>query len=151
MLGFSNTTLLWRSKARDIIHCHMAISNKLEINHSENFSRIFFLEKNSNRKHRDCIIYNGHRFKFLGIIIDSLLTFEEHREFVCRKLQKFVSILARLRKSCNRKTLILLYWSSALSFCVWNFDLPLAGHNIPRERLKHFSRGFFHPKCFSYS
>ena len=71
-------------------------SNKLEINHSKSFDLIS-CKHNSTGHHGDFLLDFYHRFKYLGIITDSHITFEEHMEFVCRKLPKFVSILARLR------------------------------------------------------
>ena len=53
--------------------------------------------------------------KFLGVQIDSQLTWKMHIEYTCKKLSKCVGILCKARKKLYKSTLISLYSRIPLS------------------------------------
>ena len=115
LLAFTNKTLFSRTNRRDNIHCPIVTFKQAGNQPLKNFFSQFFEQKISIGHHGACLIDNCHRSKYLGIKVDPHLAFEEHLDVVCRKLWKFGPILARLRKSCNRKTLILFPRSTVVA------------------------------------
>ena len=80
--------------------------------------------------------------KFLGVIIDSKLTWKSHIEYTCKKLAKCAAIIARARKKLDKSSLITLYYSFAypyLIYCnhVWgnNYPTTLEKIKIIQKRL----------------
>jgi hypothetical protein len=62
--------------------------------------------------------------KFLGVILDSGLTWKQHLLHISKKISKSVGILSRARKFLNKKTLLQLYYSFLypyLTYCniIW--------------------------------
>jgi hypothetical protein len=62
--------------------------------------------------------------KFLGVILDSGLTWKQHLLHITKKISKSVGILSRARKFLNKKTLLQLYYSFLypyLTYCniIW--------------------------------
>ena len=62
--------------------------------------------------------------KFLGVIMDALLTWRQHTDYISAKISKGVGILYKIRKFVNKKTLINLYYTFIypyFSYCneVW--------------------------------
>ena len=51
--------------------------------------------------------------KFLGVIIDSKLSWKNHIDYTCNKLSKCVRILCKTRKKLPKPSLINLYYSFA--------------------------------------
>ena len=67
--------------------------------------------------------------KFLGVQIDSQLTWKKHIEYTCKKLSKCVGILCKARKKLYKSTLISLYYPFAYPYfiyCnhVWGTNYP---------------------------
>ena len=64
--------------------------------------------------------------RFLGVILDPNLAWDDHIKNVTRKLTKYVPILYRIRNLCTKKSLMLIYNCliySNLIYCnsVWGF------------------------------
>ena len=57
--------------------------------------------------------------KFLGVQIDSQLTWKTHIEYSCKKLSKCVGILCKARKKLYKSTLISLYYSFAYPYFIY--------------------------------
>ena len=57
--------------------------------------------------------------KFLGVQIDSQLTWKKHIEYTCKKLSKCVGILCKARKKLYKSTLISLYYSFAYPYFIY--------------------------------
>ena len=57
--------------------------------------------------YRDVIVEQVENTKFLGVIINSTLTWEDHIKTVCNKVSKSIGILVRIRTKLNDD--ILLY------------------------------------------
>ena len=51
--------------------------------------------------------------KFIGVIIDSKLTWKPHVEYICKKLSKCAGIIAQTRRKLHRSSLITLCYSFA--------------------------------------
>ena len=49
--------------------------------------------------------------KFLGLLIDSALTWKNQIDFICTKISKSIGLIAKLRHFVPQQTLITLYWS----------------------------------------
>ena len=54
--------------------------------------------------------------KFLGIIFDDNLNFNNHRLYICNKISKTVGILSKLRQVLPEKHLLMLYNSLILPY-----------------------------------
>ena len=62
--------------------------------------------------------------KFLGIMLDSKLSWNSHIEYISKKISKGIGILCKARKYLPKNTLITLYYSFVypyLNYCleVW--------------------------------
>ena len=73
--------------------------------------------------------------KFLGVQIDSNLTWKHHIEYTCKKLSKCVGILCKARKKLAKSSLINLYYSFAypyLIYCnhIWGKKYPTSLEKI---------------------
>ena len=90
---------------------------------------MIFTSKNSPNRKIDLSI-DGHKIeqtfktKFLGVIIDSQLTWKYHISYISGKIAKGIGIIIKARKLLDRDTLITLYYSFIypyLQYCnhVW--------------------------------
>ena len=57
--------------------------------------------------------------KFLGIHIDSQLSWKKHIDFTCKKLSKCVAIISKARKKLDRPSLNMLYYSFAYPYFMY--------------------------------
>ena len=57
--------------------------------------------------------------KFLGVQIDSQLTWKTHVEYTCKKLSKSIGILSKARKKLHRSSLINLYYAFAYPYFIY--------------------------------
>ena len=55
------------------------------------------------------VIEQVNSFKFLGVIINSNLTWHEHIETVCKKISKNICVTLRIRKNVPNDVLNSLY------------------------------------------
>ena len=70
------------------------------------------------------IIEQTFKIKFLGVIIDSQITWKNHINYICGKIAKGIGIIIKARKLLDRETLLTLYYSFIypyLQYCnhVW--------------------------------
>ena len=68
-----------------------------------------------------------HHTKFLGVIMNDRLNWNDHIKMVCTKVNKNTGILYRTRKNLNTNTLLLLYQTliqAYLEYCniIWSVD-----------------------------
>ena len=63
---------------------HWLHQNKLELNESKTFCTEFF-ETKANTNIQNCAVQKCNTYKYLGVILDSNLTFEAHAESICLK------------------------------------------------------------------
>ena len=67
------------------------------------------------------VLRESYATKFLGVIIDSQLTWKPHVEYICKKLSKCVWIIAKAMRKLHRLSLITLYYSFAYPYFIyWN-------------------------------
>ena len=76
--------------------------------------------------------------KFLGVIVDSKLTWKPHVEYICKKLSK----CAGTRRNMHRSSLITLYYTFAYPYFIYcnhvwgnNYASPLEKIKIIQKRL----------------
>jgi len=86
-----------------------------------------FRSKNRKVKVSDILTINGTPIelvnctKFIGVLIDSSLTWEQHIQLVKSKIAKGIGVICKARKVLDEKTLITLYYSMIypyLTYCV---------------------------------
>lgn len=105
-------------------------SNKLSVNIGKTHYMLFSPRKRV-RDSDDLSLYLGNKeiartyeTKFLGVIIDSGLSWKAHIQYICKKVSKGIGILYKAKRFLNRNTLINLYYTFIypyLSYCnhVW--------------------------------
>lgn len=137
MSSLANSTNVMNSAAarfNDWCSC-----NKLTIN--LNKSKVMLLANNSrslrNLSGKICIKIKDHRFdvvntyKYLGLVIDETLSFDNHIEYICGIIKGKIYLLNKIRKYINVKTALLLYKSSILSY----FDIGDMFYNSAKKSL----------------
>ena len=77
---------------------------------------------------KDCI-------KYLGVLIDSKLTFKQHIATVSKKCSRAIGILYKLRYYVNRKILISIYYSLIYPFLVYAVPVWGVADNIHLNNL----------------
>ena len=102
--------------------------NKLSLNIKKTQFMVF-TSRNSAKPDIEIAI-NGNKIeqtfqtKFLGVIIDSQLTWKHHISYICGKIAKGIGIIIKARKLFDQETLVTLYYSFIypyLQYCnhVW--------------------------------
>lgn len=90
-------------------------ANKLTLNVSKTKSVLFgtpcMLKKSCklNIKFNSQDIEQVHEFKYLGITLDSELTFESHINILCKKIASKIGVLGKVRKFLSRNHLLMIY------------------------------------------
>ena len=120
MLFLKNKSVKFLSKKMNIdLKCLLSWlnSNKIALNSKKTELLIF----HTRRKHNESelkIKLNGHRLypsdsvKYLGVFIDSKLSWNPHRTHVCKKLATANGALSKLRHFVDRDILTSLYYAS---------------------------------------
>ena len=98
-------------------------SNKLSLNVLKTHYMIFTQKNkiidNIDLRICDSVIQRVFVTKFLGVQIDSKLSWKYHIEYTCKKLSKCVAILAKARRKLPRSCLISLYYSFAYPYFIY--------------------------------
>ena len=106
------------SKVQEWLCC-----NKLSLNICKTHYMIFSAKnrvvKDIDIRIKDISIERVYTTKFLGVMIDSKLTWKSHIEYTCSKLSKCVGILAKCRKKLYKSALISLYYSFAYPYLIY--------------------------------
>ena len=97
--------------------------NKLSLNVSKTHY-IIFTPRNKTVHDIDAKIHGVniervYATKFLGVIIDSKLTWKPHVEYICKKLSKCAGIVAKARRKLHRSSLITLYYTFAYPYLIY--------------------------------
>lgn len=92
-------------------------NNKLVLNKDKTETMVFSLRQHSE-------LDNSHSVKFLGVLLDSKLTWEEHTVSVCKNISRKIFLLRNLRNCLSHSTLKIAYHAliqSSLSYAllVW--------------------------------
>ena len=100
--------------------------NKMSLNVDKTHYMIFIPKAKKITKEKDIVI-NGTKIsevkttKFLGVIIDSNLTWKPHIDYVSTKISKNIGIITKARRLFDNKTLLTLYYSFIfpyLNYCI---------------------------------
>ena len=97
-------------------------ANKMSLNVDKTHYIIFTSRKNNVLRNQDIII-NGCKInevvvtKFLGVLIDSNLTWKYHIDHLCSKVSKNIGILRKLRGKLDTDTMTTLYYSFIYPYC----------------------------------
>ena len=126
-----DTSLLFKSRTTSEeliteIHSvsHWLHQNKLDLNESKTFVMNFFETKaNTNIQNRP--VQKCKTYKYLRVILDASLTFEKHVESICLKLKKWIGIIARLRRTCSRNTVLIFYKTTVVP--IFEYGLLING------------------------
>ena len=90
-------------------------SNRLSLNVSKTYAILFSKRSNRNDllnlKFNDEVINYESTGKFLGVTLDSNLSFRSHINIVCNKLSKTIGVLHRIQFNVPSQILINLYYS----------------------------------------
>ena len=102
--------------------------NKLSLNISKTKYMIFsnrnvIQDGNLNLLINNVKLKRVNQTKFLGVIIDSKLTWKEHILHVRKKISKGAGILCKARKVLNRETLITLYNSFVYPYITYGVEV----------------------------
>ena len=110
--------------------------NKLSLNVLKTHYMIFTLIDDIDVKILDVQIQRVYVTKFLGVQIDSQLTWIKHIEYTCKKLSKCVGILCEARKKIYKSTLISLYYTITHTLIL--FIATMYGEQITHRALKRY-------------
>lgn len=69
---------------------------------------------------------------FLGLNLDNRCSWKTHIEIVCNKINKFVYVLKRLRRTCDEKTALLAYHGYVAS--ILRYGLVIWGNSVDLPR-----------------
>ena len=104
--------------------CSWLNANKLSLNIEKTNFMIFGNKKrefNIDIRINDSPISEVNHAKFLGVIIDKNLKWEQHAKYVKQKIAKGIGIILKARKYFNKDTLLSLYYTMILpylSYCI---------------------------------
>ena len=90
-------------------------SNKLSLNTSKSKLMLFGTQpqltmfQDVSVTHRGLALEKCHKFKYLGVMLDSRLTFEEHVTYMKSKTIGKIRLLGRIRHIIDRETAVMLY------------------------------------------
>ena len=73
--------------------------------------------------------------KYLGIMIDSGLIWQEHIDTITQKISRSIGLLYKIRAFINQKTIIMLYYSLIFSHLNYAIEIWGSSHNIYLNRI----------------
>ena len=124
VLFADDTTLIFNNKDTDAlissVHNKQAtihdwfLANKLMLNDNKTESMIFSL-----RQHTLDTMITTNCVKFLGVHIDSKLTWENHVQAICGKMSKNIYLLRNLASCVSQKTLLTAYFGLIHSVLIY--------------------------------
>ena len=106
------------------------IANSLKLNEDKTDRMVFTL------KHQQ--INNPNSVKFLGIILDPTLKWNEHVNFTCRKLAKNLFLLKNLTQTTSKEITIMAY--HALFNFIISYGILIWGHSSHCVRIFNMQR-----------
>ncbi len=108
--------------------------NKLSINVSKSKCMFFHTTRRKSPEIElmldNSVIERVNEFNFLGIVIDSNLSWKNHNDYICNKLSKTIGVINRLKNFLPLSVKVTLYNSLVLSHI--NYGLLLWGHSCNR-------------------
>ena len=103
---------------------------------------MIFFETKANTNIQNWPVQKCNTYKYLGVILDENLTFETHVESICLKLKKWIAIIARLRRTCSRNTVLMFYKTTVVS--IFEYGLHIYGGSTLNklQKLNGYERKF---------
>ena len=102
-------------------------ANKLSINIDKTCYSIFGPKNKAKTEIKllvnNITIKNVNSSKYLGVIIDSKLTWQDHIDYVYNKLLKFVSIFYKIRDQVNMDVLKMIYFSFVHPHILYSIEI----------------------------
>ena len=83
----------------------------------------------------DQVIEQTHNFKYLGVIMDSNLSWHDHIDYISDKISKSINIMTKIKRHLGTKPLLSIYYS--LVYPYLTYGCPLWGNNYssPLDRI----------------
>ena len=112
---------------------HWLKTNKLSLNLTKTHYILFRRRRAKVLLNRDLIvdnvvIENVRQSKFLGVIIDQSLTFNNHIQYIKGKISRALGVLYKCRKYLNQSTLLTLYY--AFIYPYFTYCIPVWGNTF---------------------
>lgn len=82
--------------------------------------------------HDNVVITESKVHKFLGVILDTHLSWKEHVESVCQKINRFIYALYRLRNICDQTTALTAYHGFVCS--TLRYGIVMWGNSVDMSR-----------------
>ncbi len=123
-------------------------ANKLQLNVAKTKSMLFRSTQRFTHNH-ELLIYSGTRhieqvdaYKYLGVFLDTHLTFKQHIEYVGNKVKQRVSLLWRMRNHTTENLAKQLFISLILPvvrYCDYIYMMDVLKHNPANLRLSRIA------------
>ena len=116
------------------------IVNRLSLN-IEKTNFVVFHPYNKPLRHKITLkiqkkaISEKNHVKYLGIMIDSGLIWQEHIDTITQKISRSIGLLYKIRAFINQKTIIMLYYSLIFSHLNYAIEIWGSAHNIYLNRI----------------
>ncbi|KAI5645016.1 reverse transcriptase (RNA-dependent DNA polymerase) domain-containing protein [Phthorimaea operculella] len=127
-----------RGRANDLIADYL--SGREQCVEVQNFNKDQEYVANVNRQplnisvvHKDIQILESTSTKFLGIMLDTHLSWKQHVDSVCHKINRFVFALYRLKNICDIKTALTAYHGYVAS--ALRYGIVLWGNCVEVDRV----------------
>ncbi len=94
-------------------------------------------QSDQNRVYIDNIVIERVNYnKFLGVIIDSKLSWSDHVSYICHKMSKKLSVMHRVNWLLNKSALYMIYCTLVLSYISYCCEI---WGNTYENRIQHLS------------
>ena len=99
-------------------------TNRLSLNVKKTQIMVFGKHRNKEFKIfiNDKLLETVHETKFLGILLDSQLSWKAQLNSITKKVAKTIGIISRAKQFLTKKTLVQLYYSFAYPH-IWKYNL----------------------------
>ena len=119
---------------------HWFCQNKFTLNTTKRESMNFAVRKIKDIKIFKTKLPNTNCFKYLGVYIDNKLTFQEHIEYITKKLYKFRGLVYKVRRLYPMNCLLLFYNAHARSLSSYGLLLYGIAAKTDLEMLENAQR-----------
>jgi hypothetical protein len=136
---FTTDHLLLRSEVQNIdVWC---LANRLVLNYSKTFQMIF-RAPNKNINSKDFVVNIGNKIlevksdiKFLGITIDSSISFKNHIITLCKKLNLCLLLMRSIRPYLDVKTMVDIYYTFFYPQVIYGIEFWGHGNKTDLKRI----------------
>lgn len=115
---------------------HWLECNNLKVNLNKT-TFLQFMNRNKNPEklsiaHNNISLVESTTTKFLGIVLDTHLTWKKHVESVCEKINRFVYALYRVKNICDLRTALIAYHGYVCS--TLRYGIVIWGNSVDMDR-----------------